>query len=149
LILISDILQIAGKKFVDRIQNEFDKKGLNDTGKAKDSLGFTAKGTSLSIEGKLRIIFLQDGRKPGKFPPIDVIRGWVERKLGVPSEKSRNVAFLIARKIAEKGTDIFTDKAKGLQLELILNEMQTILLDEIANEVFLQVNNSVFQSIKS
>ncbi len=43
------------------------------------------------------------GTKP-HFPPIAPLRDWVEKKLGVPEHESASVAFLIARKIAAKGT---------------------------------------------
>lgn len=54
--------------------------------------------------------YVEYGRKPGKFPPIDKILGWVKAKpvlprpmngLREPSEKQ--IAFLIARKIARDG----------------------------------------------
>jgi len=47
---------------------------------------------------------LELGSRP-HFPPIDPIEHWVERKLGIVGKASRSVAFLIARKIARKGTD--------------------------------------------
>lgn len=43
------------------------------------------------------------GTKP-HFPPLAPLRDWVEKKLGVSKSQSRSVAFLIARKIAAKGT---------------------------------------------
>lgn len=43
------------------------------------------------------------GTKP-HFPPIAPLRDWVEKKLGLSKSESRSVAFLIARKIAKKGT---------------------------------------------
>lgn len=51
------------------------------------------------------------GTKP-HFPPIEPLRDWVEKRLGVPAGASKSVAFLIARKIAAKGTKgakMFTD----------------------------------------
>lgn len=44
------------------------------------------------------------GRVAGSFPPVDPIALWAQRKLGVPSDKARDVGFLIARKIFRKGT---------------------------------------------
>ncbi len=44
------------------------------------------------------------GRRPGKMPPVAPLALWAERKLGVAPDDARNVAFLIARKIAKKGT---------------------------------------------
>jgi hypothetical protein len=47
---------------------------------------------------------IENGRAPGRFPPIDVISAWVGRKLAVTDLKSRrSVAFLVARKIALQG----------------------------------------------
>lgn len=48
---------------------------------------------------------VERGRQPGKFPPLGPIVLWVRRKLGAGSEKeARSIAFLVARKIARKGT---------------------------------------------
>lgn len=55
--------------------------------------------------------YLEYGRGPGKFPPIDKIREWVRVKPVIPYPDSRGrlpsikqLAFLIARKIAREGT---------------------------------------------
>lgn len=43
------------------------------------------------------------GTKP-HFPPIEPLKDWVRQKLDVPPEQVDEVAFLIARKIAARGT---------------------------------------------
>ena len=57
-------------------------------------------------------IFVENGRKPGRFPPIDKILEWVRIKPVIPYTDSRGrlpteeqLAFLIARKIANEGTE--------------------------------------------
>ena len=57
-------------------------------------------------------IFVENGRGPGKFPPIDKILEWVRIKPVIPYSDSRGrlpteeqLAFLISRKIAEQGTE--------------------------------------------
>ena len=45
------------------------------------------------------------GRAAGKWPPIDAIELWVRRKLGIGGNEARSVAFLVARKIGQQGTD--------------------------------------------
>lgn len=48
--------------------------------------------------------YVEDGRKPGKFPPPPAIQSWVEIKF--PQEnsiKQNQIAFLIGRKIARFG----------------------------------------------
>ncbi len=132
-------LQEIGNEFVVRLKKEFDQKNLNDTGDAQDSLEAVAEDNRLLIYGLARVLFLEFGRSPGSFPPVDVIREWVERKLGVSEDESKGVAFVIARKIANEGTDIFTNRAKGLQIELVLqdmyDELSKVILDLKAEEI--------------
>ena len=47
--------------------------------------------------------FIELGRRPGKFPPVDAIRLWVKRKLKVTGKDINRVAYLVGRKIATKG----------------------------------------------
>ena len=56
--------------------------------------------------------YVENGRGPGKFPPIDKILEWVRVKPVIPYTDSRGrlpteeqLAFLISRKIAEQGTE--------------------------------------------
>lgn len=48
-------------------------------------------------------VAVEMGTKP-HFPPVEPIRDWVEARLGVAEKDSRNVAYLIARKISRVGT---------------------------------------------
>ena len=57
-------------------------------------------------------IYVENGRKPGRFPPIDKILSWIRVKPIRPYSDSRGrlpteeqLAFLISRKIAEQGTE--------------------------------------------
>ena len=57
-------------------------------------------------------IFVENGRKAGKFPPISKILDWIRIKPVIPYSDSRGrlpteeqLAFLISRKIAEQGTE--------------------------------------------
>lgn len=48
--------------------------------------------------------YVEVGTQP-HFPPLQPIQDWVQAKLGITEEaESRNVAFLIARAIARRGT---------------------------------------------
>lgn len=48
--------------------------------------------------------YVEYGRRAGKFPPLDEIRQWVYKKFGMERRDADRVGFVIARKIAEKGT---------------------------------------------
>lgn len=47
-------------------------------------------------------VFVERGRLPGKWPPRQVMRLWIQRKLGVDPDQG-NVEFLIRRAIGRKG----------------------------------------------
>lgn len=48
---------------------------------------------------------VHDGRTPGKkAPPARALEPWVKKKMAVPQDEVRSVAFLVARKIGLKGT---------------------------------------------
>lgn len=56
--------------------------------------------------------YVENGRGPGKFPPVSKILDWIRIKPVIPYSDSRGrlpteeqLAFLISRKIAEQGTE--------------------------------------------
>ena len=53
--------------------------------------------------------YLVKGRTPGKFPPMGVIRKWIDDKGITPYDNitKDQLAFLIARKISREGTRYF------------------------------------------
>lgn len=124
-----------------RIKDQFDSKGLNDTGKGKGSISAKADGNKIIVEGLARVLFLEYGRGGNKNynseswkELMPIIRPWVVRRLGVPDSENFGLARYISDKIAREGTDIFTDQAKGLQLELIVADILEKALNEVANE---------------
>ena len=48
--------------------------------------------------------FVESGRRSGKMPPIKMLMEWARKKLRLDEKEARNAGFLIARKIAKKGT---------------------------------------------
>ena len=46
---------------------------------------------------------IEYGRRPGKFPPLAVIRDWAQRRLGLSRKEAERAAFPIARAIAKRG----------------------------------------------
>lgn len=91
-------------------------KDINASYKLLNSVETTVKRNDdefiVSINLEEYWIFVENGRKPGRFPPIDKILEWVRIKPVIPYSDSRGrlpteeqLAFLIARKIAEQGTE--------------------------------------------
>lgn len=92
------------------------------------------------LTGVLKGYTYLGGRRAGKQPPIKPILDWVIAKgLARIEEKAKasSIAFLIARKIAEKGTD----KHRHLQVysQIITPERIQAILDRVS-----QLNTNAF-----
>ncbi len=90
------------------------------------------------------------GRGPGKFPPPDKMLEFVKKNpevLASARQKFKNIsekslAFLIGRKIAKKGTDIFLGKKPGVDLLGVMDSnMPEFLHALLRNETLKMVTN--------
>lgn len=69
--------------------------------------------------------YLVSGRGPGKFPPPEKMEEYIRNNLHILDSARdiyknisiKSLAFLIGRKIAKKGTDIFEGKNPGIDLQ--------------------------------
>lgn len=126
----------AVAKFLKRISDAYirdqDRKGIRASGRSAASLREVTEPTGGKLFGKGYFHFQKVGRRPGGFPPIDAILNWIEDK-GIQSDISKkSLAFLIARKIARSGTDIFRGKRHGLNVEDEILEARKELVKAIA-----------------
>lgn len=136
-----ELLNEGGEAIVKKLREQLAVKQINNTKLASDSLSYEVKGNKLLINGLARIAFLEFGRSPGGLSTgntgessfLGQLRKWVETKLGIKEEKKRNsVAYLIMRKIQREGTDIFSDRSKGIQIEVTLEEINNIIFEEVS-----------------
>lgn len=82
------------------------------TGQLRNSYSHELDGSPLSLKQAAKIVnpalhhdFVDQGRAPGRRPPVSALIPWVGTKLGVPVEERRQVAYLVARKIGAEGTE--------------------------------------------
>lgn len=87
---------------------------------------------------------LVNGRLPGKFPPIEVIRNWIiDKGIAGVMEKTKisSLAFLIARKISIEGTKYFKEGGTDLvssvftpaRIQSIIDKIREININYIVN----------------
>ena len=50
-------------------------------------------------------LFVEYGRRAGKFPPLDELIQWVRKKFRLDEKEAKTVGFLTARKIAREGSE--------------------------------------------
>lgn len=105
---------------------------LSNSGRAEKlgSCDYQA-GFFSELQGRGYAEYVENGRKAGKMPPPKILTAWVRKKLRIRKEKqAASVAFLIARKIAKKGTKAqpFFGPAVASQQKVIYNEIKTALM---------------------
>ena len=154
------VVNDMAKRFVELMQSDYRMKrkvGRNFTnavasGTLEKSLAYRLKikGKSIDIsiyaKGKASQYFLarENGRKPGKQPPVDAILDWIRikpiklrdkesGKFKKPTEQlKRQVAFLIARKIGRDGIKGW--HAFDYAMENIWDEYEAKLLDAFGKD---------------
>jgi hypothetical protein len=96
---------------------------IRNTGETEKSIFWRYDGKN-AIVGSTKgwITVLEDGRPPGKFPPPDSIEKYVSDKLLPDGKSQKSLAFLIGRKISEKGSLIYQQGGHSGILSDYINE---------------------------
>lgn len=138
------ILSREADALIQELRAKYVSLGMPASGLWGESLENRSRGLTLSIWGQDYTEFLTDGRKPGKFPPIAIIRQWILDKGIKPIGDNitiSSLAFLIARKIAREGTEYFkqggTDLISGVitprRIQDILDQVGTVVVSEFVS----------------
>ena len=86
--------------------------------------------------------YLESGRGPGKFPPVDKIKEWIEVKPVNPTPLSNGktpsveqLSFLISRKIANEGTEgkPFFEPAKEQTIREFEDKINQAIDEDVSN----------------
>lgn len=135
------------EEFAIRFRNTYQDKLIKGdkvaTGNLLNSVEYVIEKDDRSISVSLQLEdyykYVEEGRKPGKFPPVDKILDWIKVKPIVPDERNgvlpteNQLAYLIGRKIAEEGIE-GTHYLQQTQEEL-MTEFETKLSEAIAKDV--------------
>lgn len=102
-------LQVTTNKAVGLYENAVAGFTPVNSGALRGSITTAVTGTPVSLHGEVvtDIIYgwpVEEGRRPGRMPPVDAIQLWVTRKLGIGGLEARRVAYVIARAIGRRGT---------------------------------------------
>ena len=88
--------------------------------------------------------YVENGRKPGKFPPINAIMKWIRVKPIVPHPMNNRVpttkqlAFLIARSIAQNGikpTHALQNTLANPQVENFIEQLCNYIIDQLEKQI--------------
>lgn len=145
------VLNQYGEQLISLYRQKLLQTNTDATGILGNTLNYIVETNEGLFELSLRIQdywkYVEEGRGPGKYPPINDIKNWIRVKPVTPTIYNGKLptidqlAYLIARKIHLRGT-----RGKYL-LQASLDELSVFdLLDEaITKDLQSQVDNYVFK----
>lgn len=110
---IQRVLEALGDQIIDVYRRKLFDGGTNATGLLGNSLSCIVKTENgiydlyLSLQDYWK--YVENGRQPGKFPPLDAIKQWIQAKPVIPDARTgklptlEQLTFLISRSIANNG----------------------------------------------
>lgn len=113
---LKEALDAYGQVLEDEYREQIADKNAFASGRLFDSVKHIVQVNDTAIELSLELEdywkWVEEGRAPGKFPPLDKIEEWIRVKPVAPYPDSKGkvpsneqLAFLIGRKIAQEGTE--------------------------------------------
>lgn len=150
--IVSKILQEWGEKYAIDAREALIRKKGKATGRLLESINYELETRdsviSLHINMEDYARFVNDGRGPGKYPPLKEIEDWIKVRgitmkkkppKGITREREvKTLAFLIGRKIATFGTKPkkFLPTVRTSELrERIAKELKLYLTVDLVTEV--------------
>lgn len=111
--ILTRLLENCGEQIIDVYRRKLYEGGSNASGQLGNALraivsvneGVYVLELALSSYWK----YVENGRQPGKFPPLDVIKQWIQIKPVIPNIRNGKLptldqlTFLISRSIANNG----------------------------------------------
>lgn len=131
------------EKFNDSIVEALDSKNISNTREAARSLHIEYGKDFVRSIGIFYLEFLDTGRAPGNFPPIQPLIDWAKSKFGVNDAEAKQIAFLTGRKIARLGTEIFRNNSKGIELSEKIVTLRKAINESVKESVVLEIKQKL------
>jgi hypothetical protein len=148
---IEQVLSRYGEVIKKQLQSDIKTKpaskygAANASGKLANSIRFEVDETGLKVYALDYFYYVEKGRKSGKAPPRAVIEQWITDKGIVSDISTKSLAFLIQRKIAREGTEIYKQGGSKLLEDIITPN----LLTQIRSDVILLFGAVAIEQMKS
>ena len=147
------------EEYIIEVRNLYQDKLISEdkiaSGDLLNNVNYLIEKDDRQIEVSLRLEdywkYVEYGRNPGKFPPVDKIKEWIDVKPILPDNRNGKLptpdqlAFLIGRKIAEEGieaTNALQDSVKEVnnrfekRIEDAITQDVSNMVDVIFSEYF-------------
>jgi hypothetical protein len=122
------------------VRNDQNAKGMRASGRSADSLVYGTDNKGGQLEGSSYFYFQIYGRNAGGMPPVSDIKAWIQAK-GLDLNP-----YAVAKSIANKGTQIYRGKKKGLEFDAITEKNLKELDKDLGNLIGVSLTNNLSQA---
>lgn len=159
-ITLKETLKKVGDFLVKQLRNELDKDNANASGELNQSIQAHIRETNankleVDIQSLPYLKYIDEGRKPGIFPPVNKLEKWINDKGIKPNEKRtvKETAWAMAMGINKKGipSNPKYPGAKGIVQKVKDDNMITIknmVGKGFKQEIKLMINKEFIDFIK-
>lgn len=149
------------EEYIIEVRNLYQDKLISEdkiaSGDLLNNVNYLIEKDDRQIEVSLRLEdywkYVEYGRNPGKFPPVDKIKEWIDVKPILPDNRNGKLptpdqlAFLIGRKISEEGIDATnalqdTVKTVNAKFEKIIEDAITQDVSNMVDVIFSEYFSS-------
>lgn len=147
-----DVLNRYGELLVNDYKDRLDRENITASGKLRDSVKYIVNYNDSVMELNLSLedywYYVENGRKAGKFPPIDKILSWIKAKPIIPEPYNgklpteQQLAFLISRSIAENGIEARKPLHNSIQDVLsgdFYTDLDNAITEDLSNMVDIEI----------
>lgn len=119
---------------------------MRATGEWEQSLEIKLGDDSGTIRGRHYTEQLAKGRAPGKRPPISALKKWAQAKFGVGDKEATSIAFAVAKKIENEGTEYY--QRGGTDLLEVFAEPATVqfIQEQLAGILRVRLEESLIRN---
>ena len=150
--LTEQTVQQLAQILIDLYRQELTINSVNSSGSLYNTIKSQVVVDDQAISGDLILNdywkYIEYGRKPGRFPNIQAIKGWIKQKPVIPTGKlgklptTDQLAFLISKKIATKGIQgkNLLEKAIDILEKQYNNKLEDAVTKDVTKEIDNQLN---------
>lgn len=122
--------------------------GMEASGRWINSLEVVQERLSVKILGAHYTYQLVNGRKPGKMPPVEMIKNWVQDKGIARGKEATGLAWAISKKIAKEGTKYYRQGGTNLIEDVITPKRIQNIIDKVGINLVIEATTTFNKLLK-
>lgn len=145
---VRQILEEYKDKIVQQLKDRISKRELIASRGLIDSISAEVSDRSITVSAIEYATYVDEGRGPGRRPPVNKILDWIESKKDFQVEKEkytkhRDIAWAIANAIAKNGTIERFNYGGGDFIDYVSDNIVASLTEELQQGYLEDLNNEL------